>query len=50
VDNGVTVPDLKRAEMEAEATIEGALSAAAVAPWPEPQSAFTNIQDIGATP
>jgi TPP-dependent pyruvate/acetoin dehydrogenase alpha subunit len=50
VENGVTVPDLKRAEMEAEATIEGALSAAAVAPWPEPQSAFTNIQDIGATP
>lgn len=48
--DGVPAEELKAVAAEAEAVIEGTLTAAAAAPWPDAKAAFADIQDIGAVP
>lgn len=50
MENGVAAEELKAVELEAEAMIEGALTAADAAPWPVSQAAFADIQDDGNVP
>jgi TPP-dependent pyruvate/acetoin dehydrogenase alpha subunit len=45
---GITVSALDGIDAEAHAEVEGALSAADAAPWPDPSAAYTDIQTIGA--
>jgi len=48
-ENGVSAEELKSVELQAESTIEHAVTAADAAPWPAALAAFADIQDAGAT-
>jgi pyruvate dehydrogenase E1 component alpha subunit len=45
---GLLQGDVDRAMHDARTEVQAAVDAATVAPWPDPQAAFTDIQDIGA--
>jgi pyruvate dehydrogenase E1 component alpha subunit len=45
---GLPQGDVDRAMHDARTEVQAAVDAATVAPWPDPQAAFTDIQDIGA--
>jgi pyruvate dehydrogenase E1 component alpha subunit len=40
--------DAERIHREADAEVRNALAAAASAPWPDPQAAYTDVQDTGS--
>jgi acetoin:2,6-dichlorophenolindophenol oxidoreductase subunit alpha len=44
----VPPPEVEKIDREAEDEVRRALEVAAAAPWPEPASAYTDIQDAGA--
>ena len=44
----ITVGDVERIHREAEEEVRKALTAAATAPWPSPEAAYTDIQDTGS--
>ena len=44
----ITVGDVERIHREAEEEVRKALAAAAAAPWPSPEAAYTDIQDTGS--
>lgn len=48
IDDGVDGAVLDTIEDEAHAEVEAALAAADAAPWPEPSTAFTDVQTTGA--
>jgi pyruvate dehydrogenase E1 component alpha subunit len=45
---GAAAGELDAIRAQAEAEVTAALTAAAAAPWPDPLSAYTDIQDLGA--
>jgi pyruvate dehydrogenase E1 component alpha subunit len=48
VAQGLPQAELARIRREAEDEVRAALTAASAAPWPQPASAYTDIQDTGS--
>ncbi len=47
-DRGVEAPDFAVIATQAQSEMEDARAAAKAAPWPQPETAFADVQDVGA--
>jgi acetoin:2,6-dichlorophenolindophenol oxidoreductase subunit alpha len=49
-DRGVDAPDFAVAATQAQAEMDEARASAKAAPWPKPETAYADVQDVGAAP